>query len=230
MLKAALFKSDILRSAVGLADLLRMISLSFFKFFLISAYENISLQEERKRKHNTTLWKIWSLNNWFTVILNFQNRPWNSCVMTLPGILWRSQSQTETWPKPTTAILQPLQIRGVVKEHVGWSLTVADITASWCEQRCTVFSGFKQPQDLSFKLPPSSPSVCTRRCAEAAVYPARRTCASLISCPRAVSHARATWGMRHFQNAEFYKKEVSRVKRNGWVCVRGLFFGHAAVR
>lgn len=25
------------------------------------------------------------------------------------------------------------------------------------------------------------------------------------------------------------KKEVSRVKRNGWVCVRGLY-GHAAVR
>lgn len=76
----------------------------------------------------------------------------------------------------------------------------------WCEQRCTAFSGFKQPQDLSFKLPPSSPSVFTRRCAEAAVYPARRTCASLISCLRAFSHARAAWGMRHFQNAEFYKK------------------------
>lgn len=170
-----------------------LISCEWFFFFL-----NI-----RERKHNTTLWKIWSLSNWFTVISNFQNRPWmHSRVITLIGILRRAQSRTE-------------------------------ITASWCEQRCTAFSGLKQPQDLSFKLPPSSPSVSTRRCAEAAVYPARRTCASLISCLRAFSHARAAWGMRHFQNAEFYKKrkekEVSRVKRNGSVCVRGLY-GHAAVR
>lgn len=51
-----MLKADILRSAVGLADILRMISLSFFVFFLnISVQEHFPAGREKKKTQHYSL-------------------------------------------------------------------------------------------------------------------------------------------------------------------------------